>query len=282
MRLAGSRFLSEYTTQRYDAGQSHAIQRKTRLLGSQGRSRVVATAVAGREDTFPKLIGRNARLRPRRTAIRHKDLGIWQSWTWAEVHEIVRAYAAGLSALGLGRGGKIAVIGYNRPRLYWTIAAAQWLGAVPVPVYADSVADEMAYVLAHAEVTHAAVQDQEQVDKLLSVADRVPILTHILYDEERGLRDYDHSRLHPIGEVIDEGRKRLADGAAIEAIEAELAQGKGSDLAIILYTSGTTGRPKGVMLSYDNVVAAARIGCDFDHLGESDEIIAYLPIAWVG
>jgi long-chain acyl-CoA synthetase len=242
----------------------------------------VTTAVAAREDTFPKLIVRNARVRPRRTAFRHKDLGIWQSWTWDEVHENVRAYAAGLRALGVKRGGKIAIIGYNRPRLYWTMAAAQWLGAVPVPVYADSVAEEMAYVLAHAEVTHAAVQDQEQVDKLLSVAEQAPLLTHLLYDEERGLRDYDHARLHPISDVIDEGCKRLADAAEAESLQRELDAGKGRDLAIILYTSGTTGRPKGVMLTYDNVVSAAQIGCDFDKLEEKDEIIAYLPIAWVG
>jgi long-chain acyl-CoA synthetase len=251
-------------------------------MRSGRESRFVTTADAGREDTFPKLIVRNARVRPRRTAFRHKDLGIWQSWTWDEVHENVRAYAAGLRALGLKRGGKIAIIGYNRPRLYWTVAAAQWLGAVPIPVYADSVAEEMAYVLAHAEVTHAAVQDQEQVDKLLSVADRVPLLIHLLYDEERGLRDYDRSRLHPIAEVIDEGRKRLADAAEAEALQRELDLGSGHDLAIILYTSGTTGRPKGVMLTYDNVISAAQIGCDFDKLEEKDEIIAYLPIAWVG
>ncbi len=164
------------------------------------------TATAGDDDTFPKLLERNARVRPGRTAFRHKDLGIWQSWTWAEVHEIVRAFALGLHALGLRRGAKIAIVGYNRPRLYWSMAAAQWLGAVPVPVYADSVAEEMAYVLAHAEVTHAAVQDQEQVDKLLAVAEQVPLLTRVLYDEERGLRDYDRSRLHPIAEAIDEGR----------------------------------------------------------------------------
>jgi long-chain acyl-CoA synthetase len=244
---------------------------------------VVATAAAGREDTFPKLIVRNARVRPRRTAIRHKDLGIWQSWTWAEVHDIVRAYAAGLAALGLGRGSKIAVIGYNRPRLYWTMAAAQWLGAIPVPVYADSVAEEMAYVLAHAEVTHAAVQDQEQVDKLLAVSEQLPALKHILYDEERGLRDYDHARLQSIAQVIDEGRQRLAAEAGYAAmLERELGAGRGSDLAIILYTSGTTGRPKGVMLSFDNAVKAAEIGCGFDKLTDEDEIIAYLPIAWVG
>src|SRR5215211_900663 len=239
--------------------------------------------MAGSDDTFPKLLVRNARSRPDRTAFRHKDLGIWQSWSWAEVHEIVRALAVGLAALGLRRDDKIAIIGYNRPRLYWTIAAAQWLGAVPVPVYADSVADEMAYVLAHAEVTHAAVQDQEQVDKLLSVSEQTPMLQRILYDEDRGLRDYDHSRLHAIADVIDEGRQRLATNPAeAQTLQREMEAGQGADLAVILYTSGTTGRPKGVMLSYDNVASAARIGCTFDKLTDADEIIAYLPIAWVG
>ncbi len=235
-----------------------------------------------REDTFPKLLARNARLRPNRTAFRHKDLGIWQSWTWGEVHEIVRAYASGLRSLGLERGGKIAIVGYNRPYLYWTMAAAQWIGAIPIPVYADSVAEEMAYVLAHAEVTHAAVQDQEQVDKLLSVSEQVPQLAHVLYDEERGLRDYDHNRLHSIASIVEEGRARLSEPAEVERVERELQAGRGSDLAIILYTSGTTGRPKGVMLTSEAVIAAAEIGCDFDKLDESDEIMAYLPIAWVG
>jgi long-chain acyl-CoA synthetase len=242
----------------------------------------VTTAAGSRDDTFPKLLARNARVRPSRTAFRHKDLGIWQAWTWAQVHEAVRAYASGLQALGLERGGKIAVIGYNRPQLYWTMIAAQWIGAIPVPVYADSVAEEMAYVLAHAEVTHAAVQDQEQVDKLLSVSEQVPGLGHILYDEDRGLRDYDHSRLHAIRSVIEEGRARLEDASERERSDRALEAGRGSDLAIILYTSGTTGRPKGVMLSFESVIAAAEIGCDFDRLDETDEIIAYLPIAWVG
>src|ERR1700692_5150541 len=134
--------------------------------------------------------------------MRHKDLGIWQTWTWGETLEIVRAYAVGLHRLGVKRGETVAIVGSNRPRLYWSVMAAQTLGAIPVPVYADAVADELAYVLAHAEVRFAAVEDQEQVDKILSVSDRLPKLETMVYDEPRGLRDYDHTRLHSIEDVI--------------------------------------------------------------------------------
>jgi long-chain acyl-CoA synthetase len=244
------------------------------------------TAMAGLSeplDTFPKLLGRNATARPARAAMRHKDLGIWQTWTWSQVHDTVRAYAQGLRGLGLDRGDRIAVIGQNRPLLYWTMAAAQSLGAVPVPVYADSVAEEMAYVLEHAEVKVAVVQDQEQVDKILSIRDRLLSLEQVLYDEERGLRDYDHTSLHAITRVIESGRAALARWPqAAQELDTIVASGKGSDLAIILYTSGTTGRPKGVMLSYDNVLISAQNGCRFDKLDETEEVIAYLPIAWVG
>jgi long-chain acyl-CoA synthetase len=239
-------------------------------------------AVSPTENTFPKLLARNARMRGGRVAFRHKDLGIWQSWTWGQVHDNVRAYAAGLRGLGLKHGDKLAIVGGNRPRLYWSMLAAQSLGAIPVPVYADAVADEMAYVLQHAEATIAAVQNQEQVDKLLSIAGQLPDLKHILYDETRGLRDYDHTTLHPIDAIIADGRKELADATVAKAIDDSIANGSGDDVSIFLYTSGTTGRSKGVMLSGARSIAAAADTVAFDKLDETDEVLAYLPLAWVG
>ena len=234
-------------------------------------------------DTFPKLLIRNARVRGGRPAIRHKYLGIWQAWTWAQVLDEVAAFSVGLDELGLKRGDKFAVIGANRPRLYWAMCAGQALGAVPVPIYADSVAEEMAYVLDHAEATIAIVEDQEQVDKVLSISDRLPKLALMVYDEPRGLRDYDHTRLKSIDEVQRIGRQALAaDNGRRERWERALGDGKGSDLAVMLYTSGTTGRPKGVMLTYANVLISAKNGNAYDRLGENEEVIAYLPLAWIG
>ncbi|MGA9038607.1 MAG: AMP-binding protein, partial [Pseudolabrys sp.] len=197
----------------------------------------MATKAAASADTFPKLLIRNAGIYGARPSMRHKDLGIWQTWTWSQVLDIVRAYAAGLHRLGVKRGETIAIVGGNRPRLYWSVMAAQVLGAIPVPVYADAVADELAYVLAHADVRFAAVEDQEQIDKILSVMARVPKLEMMVYDEKRGLRDYDHSRLRPMDDVIAEGRKALADPLVADWLDKEIAAGKGSDPSIILYTS---------------------------------------------
>src|SRR6266567_3774671 len=240
-------------------------------------------AVGGSLDTFPKLLVRNAAQFSSRPAFRHKDLGIWQTWTWTQVAEIVRAYAAGLQRLGLQRGDTIAIVGSNRPKLYWTVMAAQTLRAIPVPVYSDAAADELAYVLAHADVKFVAAQDQEQVDKVLSVSDRVPHLHQIVYDEPRGLRDYDHSRLIAIHDVIEDGRAALGVNAALGGqIDEIIRQGEGSDISIILYTSGTTGTSKGVMLSAQGCIHAATDTVRFDRLTDNDVALAYLPLAWVG
>jgi len=242
----------------------------------------VAPNAAAAADTFTRLLIRNANLFGVRPAMRQKDLGIWQTWTWSDLLEIVRAYAVGLNRLGLKRGETIAIVGANRPKLYWSVMAAQMLGAVPVPVYADAIADELAFVLAHAEVRFAAVEDQEQVDKIISIKEHLPKLEEMVYDEPRGLRDYDHSRLHPIDEIIAAGGKALADPAIAAWLDGEIAAGKGTDPSIILYTSGTTGTSKGVVLTNERSIKAATDTVLFDKLTETDVALAYLPLAWVG
>ena len=160
-------------------------------------------------DTFPRLVLRHAAERGRKIAMRHKDLGLWQSWSWSEIAANMRAYAAGLALLGVERGEAVAIIGANRPRLYWTFLAAQALGAIPVPVYADAIADELGYVLDDAGCVIAVAEDHEQVDKILSIMGRVPQLRHLLYDEPKGLLEYDHGFMTSIGDAIENGRARL-------------------------------------------------------------------------
>jgi long-chain acyl-CoA synthetase len=231
-------------------------------------------------DTFPKLLIEHARLRPDRPANREKDYGIWQSWTWAEVAAEVEALACGLSAMGFCRGDKLAIIGDNRPRLYWAIAATQALGGVPVPIYQDSIAEEMAFVLDHAEIRFAVAEDQEQVDKLLAIKERCPLLETVIFSDPRGMRHYDQPFLHDYTRVQECGRELARADPGF--FHGEIAKGSGEDTAIILYTSGTTGRPKGVVLSFDNIIAAAQNAIAFEGLTDREEVLAYLPMAWIG
>jgi long-chain acyl-CoA synthetase len=231
-------------------------------------------------DTFPKLLLENAARIGDRPACREKDLGIWQTWNWKDVAGEVRALSCGLASLGFKRGDRLVIVGDNRPRLYWAMTAAQALGGVPVPVYQDSVAKEMGFVIDHAEARFAIAEDQEQVDKLLEIGESNKTLECIVYDDARGMRNYDQDFLHDFEKVQEMGRAFDRDNPAF--YDDAVAAGNGSDISVMLYTSGTTGNPKGVVLTHTNVMRTAENNEKMEGLKESDEILAYLPMAWVG
>jgi long-chain acyl-CoA synthetase len=232
------------------------------------------------QTTFPRLMLDHAARRPQAAALREKLFGIWQTTTWAELAQLVRRLACGLAHAGLRRGDHLVVVGDNRPRLYATMLAAQSLGAVPVPLYQDAAATEYAFPINNAEVRFAVVEDQEQVDKMLELRSQCPGLDRIWYDDPRGLRNYSEPGLEALDALVASGQAHDASNARL--FDEEVAQCQPDDVAAMFFTSGTTGNPKGVVHTHRTLLDRAKAGQDFDGLTEREEVLAYMPLAWIG
>ncbi len=230
--------------------------------------------------SIPALLARNVKSFGDKTAYREKEFGIWQSWTWAEAAEEVRAIALGLLNLGVAKGDHVAVIGRNQPKLYMSMVSAQMVGAIPVPLYQDAVAEEMAYVLEHCGARFVVCGDQEQVDKVIEVQETVKGIEQVIYHDKRGMRKYDHAQMNALEDIEAEGR--ASHQRFDKELDARIAALTYDDTCVMLYTSGTTGRPKGVVLSNRNIIEASKSSSEFDHLRQDEQILAYLPMAWVG
>jgi long-chain acyl-CoA synthetase len=232
------------------------------------------------QTTFPRQLLEHAKTRPQAGALREKEYGIWQSLSWQALAALVRELAGGLAAAGLQRGEHVVVVGENRPRLYATMLAAQSLGAIPVPLYQDAVATEYTFPINNAEVKFAIVEDQEQVDKMIELRESCPQLAQIWYDDARGLRNYDEAGLASLDALLDSGRAFNAQHPSY--FDVEVAKASPDDVAAMFFTSGTTGNPKGVVHTHFTLLDRARAGADFDKLTSDEEVLAYMPPAWIG
>ena len=231
-------------------------------------------------DTMPKLLARNVAEFGDSPAYREKDLGIWQTWTWTEASSEVMNLAKGLIDLGIKEADHVAVIGRNRPYLYWSLLAIQHIGAVPVPLYQDAVAEEMEYILTHCNASFAIVGDQEQVDKIYEISGSLKGFKDIVYVDPKGLRKYDKAKLHDFDSIIKRGKNDT--GQLASQLDSRIAKIDGDTTCVLCYTSGTTGKSKGVVQTHKSIIGASMAAVEFDQFNNRDSILSYLPMAWVG
>ncbi len=232
------------------------------------------------QSTFPQLLLKHASERPDAPAMREKIFGIWQTRSWQDMATLVAHVAGGLHLAGLQRGEHMVLIGSNRPRLYATMLAIQSLGAIPVPLYQDAAGPECVFPINNTGTRFAMVEDQEQVDKLLEIRAACPAIGHIYYDEPRGLRNYSETGLASLDSLIEAGKAFAASNPGF--FKAEIAKAVETDVAAMFYTSGTTGNPKGVVHTHFTLLNRGKAAADFDHLGPNEDVLAYLPPAWIG
>jgi len=230
--------------------------------------------------SIPALLARNAAEFGDKAAYREKEYGIWQRWNWGQVATEVEKLALGFLNLGIAEGDFVAIIGRNRPYFYWAMLAAQSVGAIPVPLYHDANAQEMEYVLSHCGARFIVVEDQEQVDKVIEIQEHLHQFEHMIYIDPRGLRKYDHRRLHQYSHIQAQGH--AARDEFLPELAARSARLDMDSICVMLYTSGTTGKPKGVVLSNRNVIETSKNSSEFDNLRAGEDVLAYLPMAWVG
>lgn len=232
------------------------------------------------EETLVSLLARNAETDGARVALRERDLGIWQEYTWRDYLGQVLAFAAGLELLGFGSGEPLVIIGDNRARLYFAMLAAAMLRGFPSPVYPEMPPDELQHFARGTRARFALAEDQEQVDKLLELRLRTGTPDYIIYDDPRGMASYAEAGLISYGTIADRGRTRLdAEPALAQDLITRAHAGDG---AVLLHSSGTTGPPKGILLKHRHVLAAIHNAAAADYFREGEEYVAYLPMAWVG
>lgn len=227
-----------------------------------------------------QLLACNAAEHGRSVAMRERNRGIWEEFTWQQYLEQVLAAAAGLEGLGLGAQDKLLVVGDNRPALYFGMVGAIALRAIPSPAYPDFTPEQLLGQVQRENIVFALAEDQEQVDKLLDLRERHPQLRWIIYDDPRGLTGTTAEGVLAFTEIIERGRARLRDNPALA--QELVARSSADDVAVLLHSSGTTGAPKGVPLKHRQVLAAVRNAAAAGFILEGETHMAYMPIAWVG